>query len=212
MARSPCANFSGGEKSRLALALLIWTRPNLLLLDEPTNHLDLEMRHALTLALQDFEGGVILVSHDRALLRATCDEFVLVADGKAAPFDGDLEDYSQWLNEQRLKEKQATQAVATDKPNKNDRALNKAERQARIAERRPLLKELEQIERNMAQWQADKKVCDEQLNDSELYTSADKSALQALLKTQAALTQQLETAEERWLVLHEMLEAIPALD
>jgi len=212
MARSSCANFSGGEKSRLALALLIWTRPNLLLLDEPTNHLDLEMRHALTLALQDFEGGVILVSHDRALLRATCDEFVLVADGKAAPFDGDLEDYSQWLNEQRLKEKQATQAVATDKPNKNDRALNKAERQARIAERRPLLKELEQIERNMAQWQADKKVCDEQLNDSELYTSADKSALQALLKTQAALTQQLETAEERWLVLHEMLEAIPALD
>jgi len=212
MARSPCANFSGGEKSRLALALLIWTRPNLLLLDEPTNHLDLEMRHALTLALQDFEGGVILVSHDRALLRATCDEFVLVADGKATAFDGDLEDYSQWLNEQRLKEKQATQAVATDKSNKNDRALNKAERQARIAERRPLLKELEQIERNMAQWQTDKKVCDEQLNDTELYTSADKSALQALLKTQAALTQQLETAEERWLVLHEMLEAIPALD
>ncbi len=212
MARSPCANFSGGEKSRLALALLIWTRPNLLLLDEPTNHLDLEMRHALTLALQDFEGGVILVSHDRALLRATCDEFVLVADGKASQFDGDLEDYSQWLNEQRLKEKQATQAVATDKPNKNDRALNKAERQARIAERRPLLKELEQIERNMAQWQTDKKVCDEHLNDTELYTGADKSALQALLKTQAALTQQLETAEERWLVLHEMLEAMPALD
>ncbi|HEY0843219.1 ribosomal protection-like ABC-F family protein [Methylotenera sp.] len=212
MARSPCANFSGGEKSRLALALLIWTRPNLLLLDEPTNHLDLEMRHALTLALQDFEGGVILVSHDRALLRATCDEFVLVADGKASQFDGDLEDYSQWLNEQRLKEKQATQAVVTDKPNKNDRALNKAERQARIAARRPLLKELEQIERNMAQWQTDKKVCDEQLNDTELYTSADKSALQTLLKTQAALTQQLETAEERWLVLHEMLEAMPALD
>jgi len=212
MARSPCANFSGGEKSRLALALLIWTRPNLLLLDEPTNHLDLEMRHALTLALQDFEGGVILVSHDRALLRATCDEFVLVADGKAAAFDGDLEDYSQWLNEQRLKEKQATQAVVTDKPNKNDRALNKAERQARIAERRPLLKELEQIERNMAQWQTDKKACDEQLNDSELYTNADKSALQALLKTQAALAQQLETAEERWLELHEALEVIPALD
>ena len=85
MARAPCENFSGGEKSRLALALLIWTRPNLLLLDEPTNHLDLEMRHALTLALQDYEGGVILVSHDRALLRATCDEFILVADGKAQP-------------------------------------------------------------------------------------------------------------------------------
>ena len=212
MARSPCANFSGGEKSRLALALLIWTRPNLLLLDEPTNHLDLEMRHALTLALQDFEGGVILVSHDRALLRASCDQFILVADGKAEAFDGDLEDYSQWLNEQRLKEKQAAQSQTADKPNKNDRAQSKAERQARIAERRPLLKELEQIERNMAQMQADKKTCDERLNDTELYNVSDKTELQALLKTQAELAGKLETAEERWLELHEQLEAIPALD
>jgi ATP-binding cassette subfamily F protein 3 len=212
MARSPCANFSGGEKSRLALALLIWTRPNLLLLDEPTNHLDLEMRHALTLALQDFEGGVILVSHDRALLRASCDQFILVADGKAEAFDGDLEDYSQWLNEQRLKEKQAAQSQAPDKPNKNDRAQSKAERQARIAERRPLLKELEQIERNMAQMQTDKKACDERLNDSELYNAPDKTELQQLLKTQAELAGSLETAEERWLELHEQLEAIPALD
>ncbi|NOS94801.1 MAG: ATP-binding cassette domain-containing protein [Methylotenera sp.] len=211
MARSPCANFSGGEKSRLALALLIWTRPNLLLLDEPTNHLDLEMRHALTLALQDFQGGVILVSHDRALLRASCDEFILVADGKAEPFDSDLEGYSRWLNEQRLKEKQATQAVL-EKPNKNDRALNKAERQARIIERRPLLKELEQIERHMAQWQADKKACDERLNDGALYTVADKSVLQQLLKTQAEFAAKLEVAEERWLTLHELLEAIPAPD
>lgn len=211
MARSPCANFSGGEKSRLALALLIWTRPNLLLLDEPTNHLDLEMRHALTLALQDFAGGVILVSHDRALLRASCDEFILVADGKAEPFDSDLEGYSRWLNEQRLKEKQATQAVL-EKPNKNDRALNKAERQARITERRPLLKELELIERNMAQWQADKKACDERLNDGALYTAADKSELQQLLKTQAEFATKLEVAEERWLTLHELLEAMPALD
>ncbi len=212
MARSPCANFSGGEKSRLALALLIWTRPNLLLLDEPTNHLDLEMRHALTLALQDFEGGVILVSHDRALLRASCDQFILVADGKAEAFDGDLEDYSQWLNEQRLKEKQAAQSQAPDKPNKNDRAQSKAERQARIAERRPLLKELEQIERNMAQMQADKNTCDERLNDTELYNTTDKTELQQLLKTQAELASKLETAEERWLELHEQLEAIPALD
>jgi len=212
MARSPCANFSGGEKSRLALALLIWTRPNLLLLDEPTNHLDLEMRHALTLALQDFEGGVILVSHDRALLRASCDQFILVADGKAGVFDGDLEDYSQWLNEQRLKEKQAAQSQLPDKPNKNDRAQSKAERQARITERRPLLKELEQVERNMAQMQADKKNCDERLNDTELYNAADKTELQQLLKTQAELADKLEAAEERWLELHEQLEAIPALD
>jgi ATP-binding cassette subfamily F protein 3 len=212
MARSPCANFSGGEKSRLALALLIWTRPNLLLLDEPTNHLDLEMRHALTLALQDFEGGVILVSHDRALLRASCDQFILVADGKAEVFDGDLEDYSQWLNEQRLKEKQAAQSQVPDKPNKNDRAQSKAERQARITERRPLLKELEQVERNMAQMQADKKICDERLNDPELYNAADKTELQQLLKTQAELAGKLEVAEERWLELHEQLEAIPVID
>jgi ATP-binding cassette subfamily F protein 3 len=212
MARSPCANFSGGEKSRLALALLIWTRPNLLLLDEPTNHLDLEMRHALTLALQDFEGGVILVSHDRALLRASCDQFILVADGKAEVFDGDLEDYSQWLNEQRLKEKQAAQSQVPDKPNKNDRAQSKAERQARITERRPLLKELEQVERNMAQMQADKKICDERLNDPELYNAADKTELQQLLKTQAELAGKLEVAEERWLELHEQLEAMPEIN
>lgn len=212
MALSPCANFSGGEKSRLALALLIWTRPNLLLLDEPTNHLDLEMRHALTLALQDFEGGVILVSHDRALLRATCDQFLLVADGKAADFDGDLEDYSQWLNTQRLKEKQATQSLQVEKTSKNDRAQTKAERQARIAERRPLLKELEQIERNMAHMQNDKKVCDERLNDTALYSANDKTELQELLKTQAELSTKLESAEERWLELHEMLEALPVID
>lgn len=212
MARSPCTNFSGGEKSRLALALLIWTRPNLLLLDEPTNHLDLEMRHALTLALQDYEGGVILVSHDRALLRATCDEFILVADGKAEPFDSDLEGYSQWLNEQRLKEKQQIQTIAIDKPNKNDRAVNKAERQARIAERRPLVKELEQLELNIAKWQADRQKCDERLHDSALYTASNKTELQSLLKNQAELANQIEVAEERWLELHELLEAIPALD
>ena len=212
MARSPCENFSGGEKSRLALALLIWTRPNLLLLDEPTNHLDLEMRHALTLALQDYEGGVILVSHDRALLRATCDEFILVADGSAEPFESDLEGYSAWLNEQRLKEKQATQLIVENKPNKNDRAANKIERQARIAARRPLLKEIEQLDNNIAQWHIDKTKCDERLNDSALYAENDKTELQQLLKKQSELSSQIETAEMRWLELHELLEAIPALD
>ena len=212
MARSPCANFSGGEKSRLALALLIWTRPNLLLLDEPTNHLDLEMRHALTLALQDYQGGVILVSHDRALLRATCDEFVLVANGKAEPFESDLEGYSQWLNEQRLKDKQEAQAMVEEKPSKNERALNKAERQARIAERRPLVKEVEQLEINITKWQADKKGCDDRLNDTDLYIAVDKTELQQLLKMQADLTCQIEVAEERWLVLHELLEGLPAID
>jgi ATP-binding cassette subfamily F protein 3 len=212
MARSPCLNFSGGEKSRLALALLIWTRPNLLLLDEPTNHLDLEMRHALTMALQDYQGGVVLVSHDRALLRASCDEFVLVADGQAMPFDGDLEAYSLWLNEQRLKEKQNVQATLEVKPAKQDRAMNKAERQARIAERRPLLKEVAELDSHIAAWQEEKLACDARLNDNDLYSAADKTALQDLLKKQAELIKQIEQAEERWLDLHERLEELPALD
>jgi ATP-binding cassette subfamily F protein 3 len=212
MARAPCLNFSGGEKSRLALALLIWTRPNLLLLDEPTNHLDLEMRHALTMALQDYQGGVVLVSHDRALLRASCDEFVLVADGQALPFDGDLEGYSLWLNEQRLKEKQNVQAALEVKPAKQDRATNKAERQARIAERRPLLKEVADLDSRIAAWQEEKLACDTRLNDSDLYSAADKTALQDLLKKQAELIKQIEQAEERWLDLHERLEELPALD
>ncbi|MEZ0315617.1 MAG: ATP-binding cassette domain-containing protein, partial [Methylophilaceae bacterium] len=139
MASSPCGPFSGGEKSRLALALLIWTRPNLLLLDEPTNHLDLEMRHALTLALQDYQGGVVIVSHDRAMLRASCDKFVLVADGAALTFDGDLDDYKDWLAEQRIKDKAVEAKVADKEAPKNDRAQSKAERQARILERRPLV-------------------------------------------------------------------------
>jgi ATP-binding cassette subfamily F protein 3 len=212
MALSPCVNFSGGEKSRLALALLIWTRPNLLLLDEPTNHLDLEMRHALTLALQDFQGAVILVSHDRALLRATCDQFLLVADGKATLFDGDLDDYSHWLNAQRLQEKQAAQVDMPVKVSKNDRAQNKAERQARIAERRPLLKELEQVELNMTQMQTEKQACGARLNDTALYSASDKTELQQLLKTQAELAGKLEVAEERWLELQALLESLPVLE
>ena len=212
MARSPCLNFSGGEKSRLALALLIWTRPNLLLLDEPTNHLDLEMRHALTMALQDYQGGVVLVSHDRALLRATCDEFLLVADGQAVPFDGDLEAYSLWLNEQRIKEKQSVQAALEVKPVKQDRAMNKAERQARIAERRPLLKEVADLDSRIAFWQEEKLACDARLNDNDLYSAADKTALQDLLKKQAELIKQIEQAEERWLDLHECLEGLPVLN
>lgn len=213
MASSPCGPFSGGEKSRLALALLIWTRPNLLLLDEPTNHLDLEMRHALTVALQEYQGGVVIVSHDRAMLRSTCDKFMLVADGRAEVFDGDLDDYKDWLNQQKIADKQKLElnVTAPVSANKVDRAQTKAERQARIAERRPLLKEVEQIEANMAKWEQEKTQIDHQLADADLYTKSDKSILQNLLKRQAELTQLLETAELRWLELHEMLEALPVI-
>ena len=212
MASSPCGPFSGGEKSRLALALLIWTRPNLLLLDEPTNHLDLEMRHALTLALQDYQGGVVIVSHDRAMLRASCDKFVLVADGAAKTFDGDLDDYKDWLAEQRIKDNAAeAKPVEKDAP-KNDRAQSKAERQARIVERRPLIKESEQLEANMAKWQQEKSQLDARMGDPSLYEAAGKVELQNLVKRQGELNQQLEQAEERWLEVHELLEAIPAIN
>lgn len=212
MARSPCEKFSGGEKSRLALALLIWTRPNLLLLDEPTNHLDLEMRHALTLALQEYEGGVVLISHDRSLLRTSCDQFLLVAEGKAKIFDGDLDDYSTWVAEQRGKEKAKTEANTAPTVKKNSYAQNKRDRQARIAARRPLIKESEKLERDIATWQEDKTACDARLNDPALYESSDKAALQALLKQQSELTFNIEQAEEQWLTVHEQLEALPEIN
>ncbi len=208
MATTPCGGFSGGEKSRLALALLIWQQPNLLLLDEPTNHLDLEMRHALTMALQDYEGGMVLVSHDRALLRATCDRFILVADGKAEVFDGDIDDYRDWLASQESAQKQAEKVVEEKSANRNDRAHNKAERQARLAERRPLIKESEKLEADMALWQKEKSQIDERLSDPVLYAAADKTGLQSLLKRQGELTQTIAQAEERWLELQEQLEVI----
>jgi ATP-binding cassette subfamily F protein 3 len=209
MATSPCGPFSGGEKSRLALALLIWQRPNLLLLDEPTNHLDLEMRHALTLALQEYDGGVVLVSHDRALLRASCDRFVLVADGAAPTFDGDLEDYRNWLAEQRAQDS-ATPEKTTDKAQlKADRAQAQADRQARLTQRRTITKEIEQLDKKLAGWHNEKSTLDERLTDPAIYQ--DTAQLQVLLKRQAELTGWIEPAEERWLELHDALEALPSI-
>jgi ATP-binding cassette subfamily F protein 3 len=207
MARSPIENFSGGEKSRLALALLIWTQPNLLLLDEPTNHLDLDMRDALTYALQDYEGGVVLVSHDRALLRASCDQFVLVANGKAEAFEGDLDDYKDWLAAQKTQEKNLI--VLDDngvQKSANQRALDKNERQALQAARRPLIKETEQLEKSMAVWSQEKAGLDLRAGEADLYDANNKLELQNLLKRQAELNDLIETAELRWLELHETLE------
>ncbi len=215
MATTPCASFSGGEKSRLALALLIWTRPNLLLLDEPTNHLDLEMRHALTLALQDYQGGVVIVSHDRAMLRASCDKFLLVADGKASLFDGDLDDYRLWLETQKqaYQKAQAAEADAnSETSHKQLRAASKAERQARIVERRPLLKESEHLEQKMSAWQQQKSQVEQQLAEPDIYAVEQKALLQQLLLQQAELSQNINQAEERWLELQTELEAIPAID
>ena len=207
MAGAKCGTFSGGEKSRLALALLIYRRPNLLLLDEPTNHLDLEMREALTLALAEYEGGVVLVSHDRHLLRTTVDALYLVAHGALAPFDGDLDDYRIWLDGQRAQQNRAE--VEIDKAQrKRDRAAEAADRDARLAQRRPLVKELDALEKQLAGWQGEKALLDARLSEPSLYAGAGAPQLPALLKRQAELVASIEQAEERWLELHLALEEI----
>ncbi len=211
MVDSPIEPFSGGEKSRLALALLVRQRPNLLLLDEPTNHLDLDMRLALTKALAEYEGSLVLVSHDRALLRTVCDEFLLVVDGRATGFDGDVDDYLAWL-EGRRNARPATRNEAdrpADKTTRKDARDNAAaDRRSNLARRRSLLKEAEALERELGQWQQDKRDLDARLADPALYTAAEHGRLQGMAKRQKELTRLLEAAEERWLEVHAELEAI----
>ncbi|MFV5212126.1 ATP-binding cassette domain-containing protein [Azonexus caeni] len=213
MASRPVGPFSGGEKSRLALALLIRTRPNLLLLDEPTNHLDLEMREALAFALQDYEGGMVVVSHDRHLLRSCTDELWLVDNGAATPFDGDLDDYAAWLATQRSADKApAADAQAEKAERLQQRADAKANRQALLAERRKLTKEIEQIDRNLAKWQEEKAALDTQFADPDFYATVDRQKNEEMHRRAGELGEAIDTAELRWLELHEALDALPAVD
>src|SRR5207247_2417844 len=154
MASTSIATFSGGEKARLALALLVWQRPNLLLLDEPTNHLDLDTREALSMALNEFEGTVMLVSHDRALLREVCDEFWLVAGAGVRPFDGDLDDYQRWLldtarEQAKVLREQASNAPAASGNRKEDRKAAALLRQQRADQAKPLRRELIRIDNRL---------------------------------------------------------------
>jgi len=212
MADAPVGPFSGGERSRLALAMIVRKRPNLLLLDEPTNHLDLEMRHALTRALAEYEGSLVLVSHDRALLRTVCDTFLLVADGRAAPFDGDLDDYLGWLTTRREAMFAATAAsedlAAQRESRKTQRETAAAERQARLARRRPLVKEASQLETKIAQLETEKQTLETRLADTAFYASAPPADVQATSRRCAEVIALLGTAEERWLEVHEELERI----
>ena len=211
-ADAPVAPFSGGEKSRLALALMIRTRPNLLLLDEPTNHLDLEMRHALTVALAEYEGSLVLVSHDRALLRTVCDTFVLVADGKAEPFDGDVDDYLAWLAARRSDADATATPFAQDKQSRaGARAQAQEERQQKLARRRPLLKEIEKLERDMAKWQSEKALLDGKLGDAAFYASANAAEVQKSSVRLTELNAQIAQAEERWLDAQGEVEALGEL-
>lgn len=212
LATRKVAPFSGGEKSRLALALLIRTRPNLLLLDEPTNHLDLEMREALNFALQDFDGGVVLVSHDRHLLRTCTDELLLVAGGVVTSFDGDLDDYAEWLATQRAEQRQAEPEAASKAERKQARAEQAVVRQALLVQRRKLQREIEQLDRQLADWHNEKNVLDAKLAEPACYApDADKAVLETMLKRQALLATDIDGAEERWLEAHTALDACVAV-
>lgn len=218
----PVQLFSGGEKARLALALIAWEEPNLLLMDEPTNHLDLEVRHALTMALQAFPGALILVSHDRHLLRNCVDEFLLVADGKVTPFDGDLNDYARWLTEaaaQRLelvKQQHLGDSGSRAAPESasGESALDRKERKRQQAARRqqlaPLRKQLAKLEALVEQQSEQLALIIEQLGDTALYEEANKAQLKTLLQQQATLEQQSAITEEQWLELQEQLETLTA--
>jgi ATP-binding cassette subfamily F protein 3 len=190
----PIGPFSGGEKARLVLALLTYLRPNLLLLDEPTNHLDLEMRQALARALQDYSGAVVMVSHDRHLLRTVIDEFYLVADGRATPFDGDLDDYAKWAaaNPKDAIEK-AVKAVKPTPPASRNRG---SKLQAVLAK----------LDKQLARMHQRQKEIELQLSASDIYESANKVRLRELLELQDQLKRELDKVETDWLEVTEMLQ------
>jgi ATP-binding cassette subfamily F protein 3 len=205
----PITHFSGGEKARLALAIIAWEKPNVLLLDEPTNHLDLEMRHALTMALQEFEGAVIVVSHDRHLLRNTVNEFLLVADGSVSEFDGDLEDYYKWMQQQKntaaTTEKET--AAASESDNKVDKKAQRQQSAAQRAQLKPLTNKLKNLESQLEKLQKRLAEIETLLGDSSIYEDKNKTKLQELLAEQGKLQAQLEETEENWLMVSEELEA-----
>jgi ATP-binding cassette subfamily F protein 3 len=232
MATGPIENFSGGEKARLALALIVWNRPNLLLLDEPTNHLDLETREALTVALAQFEGTLVLVSHDRHLLRATTDQFLIVANGRLQPFDGDLDDYRDWLFKTKLGETNAAADAApvTDAPQlpetrtaepgkpalarpaaadrRGQKRREAEERQRQAAARKPLESRLKRLEEQMAKLNARKSTIDTQLADPALYGEAQSDTVKALIVDQAYVARELAQLEAEWIALQEQLDAV----
>ena len=202
----PTAAFSGGEKARLALALMIYQKPNLLLLDEPTNHLDIEMRNALAEALQDYSGAMLIVSHDRFLLRACCDQLWLVHQGAVTPFDDDLEHYPQWLEAQRQSGKTDTSASGATTNRKEQKRLE-AEQRQRLA---PLKQQLAALEQRLERLQQDDKNLQVQLADPALYTDENKAQLLALTATHNRLQQEIASIETDWLRVTEELESAVA--
>ncbi|MEW5879868.1 MAG: ATP-binding cassette domain-containing protein [Pseudomonadota bacterium] len=207
MATSPVGPMSGGEKARCALALLAWQRPNLLVLDEPTNHLDLETREALTVALSSFEGALLLVSHDRHLLRSTVDQLWLVHDGRLASFDGDLDDYAALVLASRRERSES----AADDQTPSRRELRKQEAQQRqrlAAARKPLQAKLVKLEGEIARMSDALRELDARLADPDFYHSEQADEVAATLKRRGELAQQLDALEGRWLELTTEIESI----
>ena len=206
---------SGGEKARLVLALIVLEKPQLLLLDEPTNHLDLEMRQALVMALQDFEGAIILIAHDRFLLESCVDEFYLVANGSVTDFNGDVDDYQQWLNDDK-KQTVSDQRSENGSIENNgaEKGVDKKQLRQQQADLRkksaPLRKESEKIEKKINQWQAELAEVEALLSDSDIYQAERKAELTTQLKLQATLKDNIEESEMLWLELAEQIEEIMA--
>jgi len=200
------APFSGGEKARLVLALLIYQKPNLLLLDEPTNHLDLEMRHALSMALQEYAGAVVLVSHDRHLLRAVTDQFLLVDSGKVEPFNDDLDAYRNWLMQEK---------VITDKSNNeegNARVINKKAQRQQLAEKRkllnPLKKEVKLLEQSMHTLEQEIEFIESELARPDMYEADKREEMEQMSRDRAEKRNSLDKIEENWLLKSEELESL----
>ena len=202
MAQQPVGTLSGGEKARLVLAMLVWQRPNLLLLDEPTNHLDLTTREALSMALNEFEGTVMLVSHDRALLREVCDEFWLVTGGAIQPFDGDLDDYQRWLLDQSKAAAKASRAHAMAPAAGQAPAARQAPKSDAAA--KPLKKELAQIDNRLGVLFAERDGIQSTLSGG----SADPAAMAAAGRRLKTISEQIETLEARWLELSTELDRL----
>lgn len=214
---TPSESFSGGERARLALALIVWLRPNVLILDEPTNHLDLDMRHALTMALQDFEGAVVLVSHERQLIASVCDELILVHAGQSKEFDGDLQDYATWLRQARIdmikngqQPSAPVQSQVVEKPSisKLDKEAQRKEAARQRELSRPIRKNIEKIESQIGKIQARLAEIEALLADSALYEANRKDDLLKLMNEQTELKVKLEQAEEKMLELMMELETL----
>ena len=208
MATSPVAPFSGGEKARLVLAMIVYQKPNLLLLDEPTNHLDLEMRHALSVALQEFAGAMIVVSHDRHLLRTVTDTLLLVAEGKVSAFEGDIDDYRQWVKDHEKEDAspgEDTDTLPSSTTNKKQQRQIAAELRKKI---QPLRNKVKKLEQQIEKLNIEKAKTHEKLSNSSIYEDQNKQHLKETLEAQSNIDKQLQIAEEQWMEAHEELDEL----